>query len=119
MHISNWKPPGMEEQEAQDRAFLRPSGLHGATGDRAMLNHSSHAAKAGGPRTFRDAMKAMRPARPIIWTPPRRWPGPRLGEAATGILLLLAILAAVCAYLLLLDHLGVSPEALTDFPLID
>ena len=50
---------------------------------------------------------------------PRRWPGPWLGEAATGVLLLLAILAVVCAYLLLLDHLGVPPAAMTDFPLID
>ena len=84
-----------------------------------MLNHSSYPAKARGPNKFRDAVEAMRPAAPITWTAPRRWPGPRLGEAARGVLLLLAILAAVCAYLLLLDHLGVPPAAMTDFPLVD
>ena len=84
-----------------------------------MLNHSSRTAKDHGPGRFRDAMEAMRPAAPIKWAAPRRWPGSRLGEAATGILLLMAILAAVCAFLLLLDRLGVPPAAMTDFPLID
>ena len=84
-----------------------------------MLNQSSHPVKVVAPVKFRDAMELLRPAAPITWTAPRRWPGPRLGEAARGILLLLLILAGTCAYLLLLDHLGVSPAVVTDFPLID
>ena len=84
-----------------------------------MLNHSSRPAKDRGLGRGRDAMEALRPAPPIRWPAPRRWPGPRLGEAAAAVLFLVAMLAAVCAYLLLLDHLGVPPAALTDFPLID
>ena len=84
-----------------------------------MLNHSSHLAGDRGLRRIRDVVDAARPGAPTMRAAPRRWPGPWLGEAATGVLLLLAILAVVCAYLLLLDHLGVPPAAMTDFPLID
>ena len=84
-----------------------------------MLNHSSPPAKDRGSGKFRDTVEAMRPVAPIKWAAPRRWPGRRLREAASGALFLLAILAAVCLYLLLLDHLGVPPAATTDFPLID
>ena len=82
-----------------------------------MLNHSSHPAHGFG--RLRNALGAMRLLASVRRTAPRRWPGPRLGETATGVLLLLAILAGVCACLLLLDHLGVPPAATTDFPLID
>ncbi len=84
-----------------------------------MLNHSSHPAKDRGLGRLRDALAAMGPAAPVRRFAPRRWPGPRLGGAATRVLLLLAILAGVCAWLLLLDHLGVPSAAVTDFPLID
>ena len=84
-----------------------------------MLNHSSHLARGRSLRRVWDVVDAARPGAPTLRAAPRRWPGPRPGEAATGVLLLLAILAAVCAYLWLLDHLGVPPAAMTDFPLID
>lgn len=64
-------------------------------------------------------MEAMRPAAPLKQAPLRRWPGRRPGKAAEGIPLLAVILVAVCAYLLLLDRLGVSPAATTDFPFVD
>ena len=48
---------------------------------------------------------------------PRR-PGRRLRRETEGVLLLAAILAAACAYLLV-DRLGIPPAAMTDFPLVD
>ncbi len=92
MHVSDWQPPEMQKQgaKAQDRASLRLQAI----------------------------VKAMRPVSSIK-RPTRRWPGPRLGEAAGGVLILAVILAAVCACLLLLDSLGMSPGAITEFPLAD
>ena len=92
MHVSDWQPPEMQEQgaKAQDRASLRRQAI----------------------------VEAMRPAASIK-RPTRRWPGPGLGEAAGGILILAVILAAVFACLLLLDSLGMSPGAITEFPLAD
>ncbi len=92
MHVSNWQPPEMQGQgKAQDRASLRLQAI----------------------------VETMRPVASIRRAALRRWPGPRLGEAAGGVLLLAMILVAVCAYLLLLDFLGISPGAVTDFPLVD
>jgi len=92
MHVSDWQPPEMQKQgvQAQDRASLR----------------------------LRAIVKAMQAAASIK-RPTRRWPGPRLGGAAGGVLILAVILAAVCACLLLLDSLGMSPGAITEFPLTD
>ena len=78
-----------------------------------MLNRSSLAPNARDLGKFWRAVAAMRPA------PPRRWPGLRLGKEAEGILLLAAILVVVCAYVLLMDHLGIPPAAVTDLPLVD
>ncbi len=64
-------------------------------------------------------VEAMRSAPSVKRARLRRWPGPRWGEAASGVLLLAVILVAVCAYLLLLDSIGISPGAIADFPLID
>ena len=83
-----------------------------------MLNHPSRSAKAGGHGNLRDAMEVLRPVVPVQRATPWRRPV-RLGETAAGVLLLLAILAAACAFLLLLDRLGVPPAATTDFPRID
>lgn len=98
MHVSDWQPPkvqGLETQrqgaKAQDRASLRLQAI----------------------------VKAMQPAASIKRPASQRWPSPRLGEAARGILILAVILAAVCACLLLLDSFGMSPGAITEFPLAD
>ena len=68
---------------------------------------------------LRAAVEALRPVPPARRIPPRRWPGPRLSEASRGILLLAAILAAPCAFLLLLDALGIPPGTVMEFPLVD
>ena len=96
MHVSDWQPPEMQSPEqrqgakAQDRASLRLQAI----------------------------VKAMQTAASIK-RPTRRWPGPRLGEAAGGVLILAVILAAVCACLLLLDSYGIKPGTITESPLID
>ena len=85
-----------------------------------MLNHWSRAPKSHGLGRFRDSMDAVAPVASVVRAVLRRRPpGSRAGEAAGGILRLAVILAAVCAYLLLLDHLGVRPAATMDFPFID
>ena len=93
MHASNWEPPRMQGrgEKARDHASLRLWAI----------------------------VEAMRSAPPLKRATVRRWPGSRLGEAAGGVLLLAVILAAVCACLLLLDRFGMSPRAVTDFPLVD
>ncbi len=88
MYVSDWQPPEMQGQgaKAQDRASLRLQAI----------------------------VETMRPVSSIKRAALRRWPGSRLGEAAGGVLLLAVILIAVCAYLLLLDSLGISPGAITE-----
>ena len=61
----------------------------------------------------------MKPAASIGRPAPRRRPGRRLGEEAGSVLLLAAILVAVCAYMLLMDRLGVPSAVVTDLPLVD
>ena len=84
-----------------------------------MLNRSSHLPNAGDLGKLRQVVEAIKPVvstkRPAL----RRGPGRRLRDEAKGALLLAAILVVVCAYLLLLDRLGVPPAAMTDFPLVD
>lgn len=84
-----------------------------------MLNRASHLPNAGGLGKLRQVVEAMKPAASREQAALRRGPGRRLPDEAKGVLLLTAILAVVCAYLLLLDRLGVPPAAMTDFPLID
>ena len=93
MYVSDWQPPEMPGQgtKAQDRASLRTRAI----------------------------VETMRPVSSIKRAALRPWPGLRLGEVAGGVLLLAVILAAVCACLLLLDSLGMSPGAITEFPLAD
>lgn len=83
-----------------------------------MLNRS-RVPKARSPGKFRQAVEAMRPAAPTGRAALRRRPGRLRGEAAGGILRLALVLAAVCAFLLLMDRLGVSPATVADFPLAD
>ncbi len=84
-----------------------------------MLNRSSPVPNARGLGRFRQVAEAMKPATSMQRPALRRWPGRRLREEAEGVLLMVAILVAVCAFLLLLDRLGVPPAAMTDFPLVD
>ena len=84
-----------------------------------MLNRSIRVPNARGLGKFRQVVEAMKLAASMERAAPRRRPGRRLREETEGVLLLAAILAAVCAYLLLLDRLGVPPAAMTDFPLVD
>ena len=69
-----------------------------------MLNRSSHVPNARGLGKLRELVEAMKPAASL---------------QRQGLLLLAALLVAVCAYLLLLDRLGVPPAAMTDFPTVD
>lgn len=78
-----------------------------------MLNRSSLVPKPRGPGKFWQAVAAMKPVAPM------GRPGRRLGGEAGGVLLLAAILVAVCAYVLLMDRLGVPSAAMTDLPLVD
>lgn len=84
-----------------------------------MLSHSSRTSTARGFGKSRSIVEAMRPAAPVERAAPWRRLGLRLGETAEGVLLLAVILAVACAYLLLLDHLGVPPAIVVEFPLVD
>lgn len=84
-----------------------------------MLNRSSHLPDARDLGTLRRVLDAMKPAALMERAAPPRRPGRRVRDGAKGVLLLAAVLVAVCAYLLLLDRLGVPPAAMTDFPLVD
>ena len=92
MHVSERQPSGTQGQDAEED---RRSSRLWAT------------------------VEAMRPVPPARRIARRRWPGPRMGEASRGILLLAAILAATCAYLLLLDALAIAPGTVMEFPLVD
>ena len=78
-----------------------------------MLNRSGLVPHARDLGRFWQAVAAIKPAAR------RRWPGRRLGKEAESVLLLAAILVAVCAYVLLMDRLGVPPAAVTDLSLVD
>ena len=84
-----------------------------------MLNRSSLVPNPRNPGTFWQALAAMKPAAPVERPAPRRRPGRRLGEEAGGVLLLAAILVAVCAYMLLMDRFGVSLAVVADMLLAD
>ena len=84
-----------------------------------MLNRSSLVPHARGLGKLRQVVAAMKSAALMERSAPRRWPGRRWGEEAGSVLLLAAILVTACAYLLLMDLLGVSPAVATDLPLAD
>ena len=84
-----------------------------------MLNRSSHLPNASDLGKLRRVVEAMKPAVSRGQAALRPEPGRRLRDETKGILLLAAILVVVCAYLLLLDRLGVPLAAMTDFPLVD
>ena len=84
-----------------------------------MLNHPGFAPNSRDLGKFWRVVAAMKPAAPTERPALRRRPGRRLGEGARGVLLLAAILVAACAYVLLLDRLGIPLAVATDLPLVD
>ena len=83
-----------------------------------MLNRSSFAPNARGLGKLRQVVAAVRPAAAVGRPAPRR-AARRSGKEAEGVLFLAAILVAVCAYVLLLDRLGIPPAVVADLPLVD